>query len=96
MPTFERTPRFLCDWRRLTPAQRVAFLEAVRHLVEDLTQGQFRKGLRVKAFRGRQGWYEMTWAPDGRALFAYGPEVRPGKRHVIWQRIGGHEIFEDR
>lgn len=35
----------------------------------------------------------MTWAPDGRALFTYDPAIRQGEPHIIWQRIGGHEIF---
>jgi hypothetical protein len=35
----------------------------------------------------------MTWAPNGRATWQYGPEQRPGERHVIWRRIGTHDIF---
>jgi hypothetical protein len=35
------------------------------------------------------------WAPDGRATFEYGEPIRPGERHVIWRRIGGHEILDD-
>jgi hypothetical protein len=27
--------------------------------------------------------------------FSFGPEKIPGKRHVIWRRIGGHEIFQE-
>jgi len=37
----------------------------------------------------------MTWEyHDGRAIFRYGEEV-PGKAgpHIIWERIGGHEIL---
>jgi hypothetical protein len=26
---------------------------------------------------------------------SFGPEKIPGKRHVIWRRIGGHEIFQE-
>jgi hypothetical protein len=36
----------------------------------------------------------MTGAPDGRALFDYGDPVDPGSRHVIWRRVGTHDIFE--
>jgi hypothetical protein len=94
VPTYERRERFTREWRRLAPEQQIAFLRAVEHFVQDLRRGQFRKGLRVKAVQGRRGWWEMTWAPNGRALFTYGPEVHPGEQHIIWQRIGGHEIFE--
>ena len=47
----------------------------------------------LKAYRGQEGVYEMTWAGNGRALFMYGREVRPGEPYIIWLRIGGHEIF---
>ncbi|MDX6646123.1 MAG: hypothetical protein QOK40_1850 [Miltoncostaeaceae bacterium] len=36
---------------------------------------------------------QMTWAPDGRAIFRYGSEVHPGVPHVVWVAIGGHEIL---
>jgi hypothetical protein len=35
----------------------------------------------------------MTWAPNGRATFEYGDELRPGDPHIIWRRIGMHGIF---
>jgi hypothetical protein len=35
----------------------------------------------------------MTWAPDGRATFEYGLERLPGEPHVIWCRVGAHDIF---
>jgi len=35
----------------------------------------------------------MTWAPDGRATFEYGTEVRPGEPHVTWRPIGTYAIF---
>jgi hypothetical protein len=35
----------------------------------------------------------MTWAGDGRAIFTYGAEVRPGERHIIWLAVGTHAIL---
>jgi hypothetical protein len=35
----------------------------------------------------------MTWAADGRATFEYGQEMRRGDPHIIWRRIGTHDIF---
>jgi hypothetical protein len=61
--------------------------------VADLGGGRFRRGLRVKAVQGAPGIFEMTWAGDGRATFQYGDERRPGHPHVIWRRIGTHDIF---
>jgi hypothetical protein len=45
--------------------------------------------------QGSPGIWEMTWAPDGRATFAYGPEVIADEAHVIWRRIGDHSILAD-
>ncbi len=39
--------------------------------------------------------FEMTWADDGRALFKYGASPHEGDNHIIWLRIGSHEILDD-
>lgn len=95
MPTFRWLPLFGADFDRLTPAQQTAFLVAVGQFVEDLRSGgQFRKGLRIKGVQGTTGVFEMTWANDGRATFQYGEPVVEGDPHVVWRRIGKHEIFK--
>ena len=94
MPTFFRTTPFLEDWESLTPGEKARFKVAVREMVGDLRAKKgFRPGLRVKRVRTTRDVFEMTWAPDGRATFQYGPEVRPGEPHIIWRRIGDHDIF---
>jgi hypothetical protein len=94
VPTREWTARFEREYRALTAAQQTAFRSAVRKFIADLRTGRFRKSLRIKAFRGSQSTFEMTWARDGRALFQYGEPIIPGEPHVIWLRVGGHEIFD--
>jgi hypothetical protein len=94
MPTYEWQARFMRDFERLIPSQRAAFLTAVAKLVEDLRQGTPRRGLRVKAVRNSERIFEMTWAPDGRATFEYGEEKRRGHPHIVWRRIGTHDIFD--
>ncbi len=95
MPTFAWLARFGADLDRLTPAQQAAFLVAVAQVVEDLRAGgQFRKVLRVKGVQGAAGIVEMTWADDGRATFQYGDAVVEGEPHIIWRRIGTHDIFK--
>jgi hypothetical protein len=37
--------------------------------------------------------WSITWADDVRATFSYGVEVRPGEEHIVWRRVGGHEIY---
>lgn len=58
-----------------------------------LRVGTFEPSLRVKRVQGYPGVWEMTWAPDGRATFEYGDEIRPGESHIIWRRIGTHSVF---
>lgn len=93
MPTYERRPRFDRDLERLTLEQRSAFRRAVGRFVEDLERGEgFRKGLRVKGIRGAAGVFELTWADDGRVTFEFGRSRGEGP-HVIWRRVGTHEVF---
>lgn len=92
MPTFEVTRPFRRDYARLTLQQKATLFAAVRRFVQDLRSGMFRRGLRVKAIRGAAGIFEMTWAPDGRATFQFGPPVTRGEVHVIWRRCGTHDV----
>ncbi|MFH9561442.1 hypothetical protein ACH4NR_32530 [Streptomyces globisporus] len=99
MPTFETLPRFTADLQHLTPAQRQRFRRVVLNaFVPDLRTGRrFRPGLRIKGVRRAPGVYELTWSigtgPAGRATFGYGAEVHPGTPHIIWRRIGTHDIL---
>lgn len=93
MPTYTRLPRFNHDWDTLNPQEQARFRTALAVFVADLSAGnRFRPGLRVKKMAGHDIW-EMTWAPDGRATFCYGEPVRDGQVHIIWRRIGSHQIF---
>ncbi len=94
MPTSELLPDFRRDYARLTEEQKKAFRLAVKKFVIDLRRGSFRGSLRVKPMQDNPNIFEMTWeGQDGRATFDYGPEQRPGEKHIRWRRIGGHEIF---
>ncbi|MDV9188212.1 hypothetical protein R6L23_08280 [Streptomyces sp. SR27] len=94
MPTYETLPRFTADLHRLTPEQRRRFRQAVAAFVGDLrTSRPFRTSLRVKGVRTASGVYELTWAPDGRATWSYGRARIAGEQHIVWRRIGSHEIL---
>lgn len=94
MPTFDRTDQFRRDHGTLTPAEKKTFRRAVEKFIEDVPGGKFRKGLRVKHVEGTEGVFEMTWEKkNGRATWEYGEEVVEGEVHIVWRRIGGHEIF---
>jgi hypothetical protein len=91
--TFEKTARFDKDWADLDPVDKERFRKAVRHFIADLETGKFRPGLRVKRVQGTDAVFEMTFAPDGRATWQYGEELQPGLPHVIWRRIGTHDVL---
>ncbi len=96
MPTFETLPRFEKDWKGLTPQQRDTFRKVAKDtFVPDLMAPNrpFLPGLRVKGVKAHANVFEMTWDNDGRATFSYGAERLPGQPHVIWRRIGTHDIF---
>lgn len=95
MPTFEPTAVFWRDWARLTPEERAAFLVMRDKLVDDLkAAGAARNSLRVREFASMPGWFEIRWSRDGRALFSFGEEKRPGEAHAIWHRVGTHAIYK--
>ena len=96
MPTFDKLASFLRDWALLTPQQKALFMQAVGKMLFDLNSGQgFRSGLRIKGVQGTAGVFEMTWADDGRATFAYGTSPHQSDVHIIWQRIGTHAILKN-
>jgi len=93
VPTYDALPRFFRDLKSLRSAELTAFYRAVRLLADGVDSRRFDPSLRVKRVQGSPGVWEMTWAPDGRATFHYGEEVRPGKAHIVWRRIGTHSIL---
>lgn len=95
MPTLDLTDVFKKDLASLDQLDRKRFEKAVKAFVDDLrADGHgFRPGLRVKGVQGAPGVYEMTWSSDGRATFEYGEELRHGEPHVVWRRIGTHDVF---
>jgi hypothetical protein len=93
VPTFAQTARFRRDFAKLSASQKEAFRAAAAKFVADLVSGSFRPGLRVKGVQGAEGVFEMTWADDGRATFEYGPSIHEGEIHIVWRRVGTHQVF---
>lgn len=96
MPTYDPTPGFSRDYRRLSSERQRAFRAALQVFIAALrTQPpDFSPALRVKRVQGTRGVWEMSFAADGRATFEYGAEREPGVPHVIWRRVGDHSILE--
>ncbi len=94
MPTHKEDALFLRQWKRLNPDQQRQFLAALVIFKQGLRDRRFAQSLRVKDYHSIEGAYEMTWASDGRAIFRYGDEIHPGEPHIIWLRIGTHDIFD--
>lgn len=98
MPTYDCPRRFLSEHAKLIEADRQRFRDAVDKLVSDLRKGQgphgVRAGLRCKPVQslGDAVW-EITWAPDGRAMFRVGDELHVGETHIEWLHVGTHSIL---
>ena len=104
MPTFSREHHFENDLRHLKQTERDQFRSALREFIDSLLQWEdvgcpwpppFPAALRIKDLSGYPGLWELTWARDGRCTWRFGSQLLPGKAHVVWRRIGGHEIFKD-
>ena len=94
MPTYGTTDRFAKDHAGLSTSQKAQFRVAVSKFIEDLdARRPLRKWLRVKRVKSAQGIFEMTWADDGRATFEYGDEQIDGEPHIIWRRVGTHDVL---
>ena len=99
MPTHAQKPAFGHSYKRLSLEQQAQFERCLQEFIADLLEmeadprNSFRDKLRVKKVQGAQGCWELTWAPDGRAIFSWGDEQLPGKRHVVWVNIGKHNIL---
>ncbi len=97
MPTHEERERFLNEYTRLRRAEQQQFKRAVAEFVTALKDHHPPpKKLGIERYERQSGIYEFHWSATGRALFRYGPEKTPGEPHVIWLRIGGHEIYDER
>lgn len=86
--------RILTNGRSARRFRRPRDRESCPAFVDDLRAGTgFRKSLRVKKMLGHEDIWEMTWAADGRVTFHYGAPRVEGEPHIVWRRIGTHQIF---
>ncbi len=96
VPTYEQESTFKRDLAHLSEDEKRRFYAAVKKMAHDLKTGQgFCESLRVKGVQRLPGVFEMTWADDGRALFRYGTSPNAGDVHIIWMRVGSHDILEE-
>ena len=96
MPTFDAFARFWNEYGRLGREQKREFLAAKNQFVAAI--GARRPpppSLRVKRVQNMPGVWELSWAADGRATFEYGSELIERQPHIIWRRIGSHDIFRN-
>ena len=92
MPTWKATIRFRREFEKLAPAQQAAFHAAVGLFVEGLRTGKVSPSLRLHKVTHTHLW-SISWAKDGRATFEFRTGPVEGEVHVLWRRIGGHEIY---
>ena len=96
MPTYCVDPRFSRELARLSPAQLRAFLRAKDRLVAALkAERHLDAGLGVHQLHDHPGISEFRFSAGGRATFRYGTSERGDAAHIVWRRIGGHEIYRE-
>lgn len=96
MPTYEARERFRRELAKLSPELRDAFRAARGDFIAAADSGVFPARLRVKRIKSVPGMWEMSFAKDGRATFERETgTVEPGRVHIRWHRIGGHEVLQD-
>ena len=93
-PTYEASAGFAREFSRLPREQRRAFRGAVAKLVAAFKEGRDPpRSLRIKRVQGTEDIWEFSYSGDGRATFRYGPERKAGETHIVWLRVGGHDIL---
>lgn len=104
MPTEEALGRFQNEHKSLDRSKRALFRSARKEFIQapllwerSGMQGSpvFPKHLGVKPVQGQRGIWEFAWAGDGRCTWEYGDFQHPRKCHIIWRRIGSHDIYGD-
>jgi len=97
VPTFERLARFDREFRRMPRELQRAFLAMLPVFITALREAPpaFPAALRIHRVQGSTGIWEITFAADGRATGEYGEEIIAGEPHVIWRRIGHHEVLAE-
>ena len=96
MPTFAWLPRFMREYQSLSLREAAAFRRARDRFIAALQAHRPPEaGLGIEEMSGHPGVYEFHFSGSGRSTFHYGDPVIPGEMHVIWRRIGGHEIYRE-
>src|ERR1700730_12803554 len=104
MPTFFVESRFWNDYGRLSPGERAQFIQARDEFIQILLEWEqsgksgvpkFPRSLGVTPMVNQRQIMEFAWGPNGRCTWRYGVPQRPDKFHVIWRRIGKHDIYRD-
>jgi len=97
VPTFARLARFDREFRRLPRELQRAFLAMLPVFIAALKKSppSFPAALRIHRVQGSAGIWEITFAADGRATFEYGEEIVPGEPHIIWRRVGSHDVLSE-
>lgn len=96
MPTYAWQARFMREYRALSRQDKASFRRAKDRFVAALRADRPPEaGLGIEEMAGRPGIFEFHYSAGGRATFAYGTTARGADAHVIWRRIGGHEIYRE-
>ncbi|GGQ33717.1 hypothetical protein [Streptomyces roseolilacinus] len=95
MPTFETLPRFTADLQHLTPTQRRRFRRIVQDAFVPTYAPDADASTPASVSRACAAHPVSTNSPATATVERHGPgpETVRGEQHIVWRRIGGHEIL---
>ena len=91
MPTHEESPEFMKEYLALSDQDQGQVPGCGRTVPRGSAFQTVPTQPACEGFRRLESVFELTWSQDGRALWAYGPEVHEGEPHIVWLRIGTHD-----
>jgi hypothetical protein len=104
LPTYEADNHFRRDYERLRHDQQSQFKRALEEFIKVLRDWEREGRLGAPVFPAHLGVkpmvhqrmviMEFAWAPDGRCTWTYG-RPRQQRFHIVWRRIGTHDIYGD-
>jgi hypothetical protein len=69
----------------------------VRQLIADLRAGagRFHPSFRVHRIDARRSVWSLRFGADLRATFSYGTPHHESDTHIVWRRIGRHNVYRE-
>lgn len=97
MATYSSTNSFQRDFAGLDPRYQERFKALAKERFSPAIDAgpPYPADLRMIPMSGEDGIRELTVDRDIRATWEFGEPVHDGVPHVIWRRIGNHDVYRN-